>query len=161
VNPLSQYFLTAPGKLAALAGAAGIRPTDRVVELGAGAGTVAAALPPCASLTLVELDPRYAAELRRRFPGAVVVEGDALVVAEDLPCDVLLGNLPHDVTDRLLPMLPRLPFRTAVLSVGEHTDPVPGFGWTEITTTSGEDFVPPQPVVSRIVRIDKDLGPRA
>ena len=151
MNPLSQYFLTAPGKLALLVGAAGIRPTDRVVELGAGAGTVAAALPPSVSLTLVELDPRYAAELRRRFPGAAVVEGDALELAARLPCDVLLGNLPHDVTDRLLPLLPRLEFRTAVLSTSP--DAVPPLPWTEVTRTSGADFVPFQPAESRIVRI--------
>jgi 16S rRNA A1518/A1519 N6-dimethyltransferase RsmA/KsgA/DIM1 with predicted DNA glycosylase/AP lyase activity len=151
VNPLSQYFLTAPGKLAALVDAAGIRPTDRVVELGAGAGTVAAALPPCTSLTLVELDPRYAAELRRRFPGAAVVEGDALELVERLPCDVLLGNLPHDVTDRLLPMLPRLRFRTAVVSAAPGAEPP--LPWTEVTRTSGADFVPFQPVESRVLRI--------
>jgi 16S rRNA A1518/A1519 N6-dimethyltransferase RsmA/KsgA/DIM1 with predicted DNA glycosylase/AP lyase activity len=151
---LSQYFLVAPDKLAAVVDAAGIRPTDHVVELGAGAGTVALSLPACASLTLVELDGRFAGRLRRTVPHARIVEADALAVIRKLPCDVLIGNLPHAVTDELIALLPQLTFRTAVLSVRESARPGPGWGWTEVAVTSGEDFVPPQPIASKIVRID-------
>jgi phosphatidylethanolamine/phosphatidyl-N-methylethanolamine N-methyltransferase len=56
-------------------------PQDRVMELGAGTGTVtdyliAAGLPED-RLILVELDPDYAAYLSERFPKATVIEGDA------------------------------------------------------------------------------------
>lgn len=42
---LGQYFLVSPEKLDTLFGAAKIRATDRVVELGAGAGTIARCVP--------------------------------------------------------------------------------------------------------------------
>jgi 16S rRNA A1518/A1519 N6-dimethyltransferase RsmA/KsgA/DIM1 with predicted DNA glycosylase/AP lyase activity len=156
---LSQYFLVSPEKLAAVVRAAGIRPSDHVAELGAGAGTVARCLPPSASLTLVELDPRFAARLREEFPAARVIEGDALSSIREMRFDVLIGNLPHGVTDELLPMLRRLCFRTAVLSASPAArldDLGPGLTWSDVTTTGGDDFVPPQPVRSRVVRIQRE-----
>ncbi len=53
---LGQHFLVSPEKLAKLVSAAGIRPADDVLEVGAGIGTVAKELPRSRSLTLVELD---------------------------------------------------------------------------------------------------------
>ena len=41
-----QYFLSAPDKLALLVAAAGILPTDHVVEVGAGIGSVAGGFSP-------------------------------------------------------------------------------------------------------------------
>ena len=64
---LDQHFLCNPEKIARLVDAAGIREGDRVAELGAGVGTVAAEVPEEASLTLVELDPALCARLRERF----------------------------------------------------------------------------------------------
>jgi 16S rRNA A1518/A1519 N6-dimethyltransferase RsmA/KsgA/DIM1 with predicted DNA glycosylase/AP lyase activity len=49
---LGQHFLVSPEKLAKLVAAAGIRPTDDVLEVGAGIGTVARALPESRSLTV-------------------------------------------------------------------------------------------------------------
>jgi 16S rRNA A1518/A1519 N6-dimethyltransferase RsmA/KsgA/DIM1 with predicted DNA glycosylase/AP lyase activity len=156
---LSQYFLVSPEKLELVVRAAAIGPSDRVVELGAGAGTVARCLPPCASLTLVELDPRFAVRLRQEFPAARVIEGDALSSIRELGFDVLIGNLPHAVTDELLPLLGHLSFRTAVLSASPAA-PLdrlsPGLTWADVTTTGGDDFVPRQPVRSRVVRIQRE-----
>jgi hypothetical protein len=70
--------------------------------------------------------------------------------------DVLIGNLPNRVTESLLGLIPDLTFRVAVLAVGESTDLDrlgPDFSWSEITRITGDDFVPPQPSVSRIVRV--------
>jgi hypothetical protein len=120
---------------------------------------VARCLPPCASLTLVELDPRFAARLRREFPAARVIEGDALSSIRELGFDVLIGNLPHAVTGQLLALLSSLSFRTAVLSASPaaRLDGLgPGLTWSEVTTTGGDDFVPSQPVRSRIVRIERE-----
>ena len=78
---LDQHFLCNPAKIAQLIDAADIREEDRVAELGAGVGTVAAQVPEEASLTLVELDPLLCARLRERFAkrGNVrVIRGDAL-----------------------------------------------------------------------------------
>ena len=70
--------------------------------------------------------------------------------------DVLIGNLPNHVTESLLALIPGLTFRVAVLAVGESTDlDLLGhdFSWSEVTTITGHDFLPPQPSVSRIVRV--------
>jgi 16S rRNA A1518/A1519 N6-dimethyltransferase RsmA/KsgA/DIM1 with predicted DNA glycosylase/AP lyase activity len=153
---LAQHFLVSAEKLGKLVAAAGIRPTDDVLEVGAGIGTVARALPKSRSLTVVELDQRLIRFLRENVPHATVLQGDALTVVQALTFDVLIGNLPHAVTDSLLGLMPRLSFRIAVLSVSESADlDVVGrrFSWSEVTRTTGDDFLPPQPSVSRIVKV--------
>src|SRR5262245_58753091 len=91
-----QYFLTATDKLQILIDAAAIRPTDAVVELGAGVGTVARVLPQATRLTVIELDERLIPWLRRNVPHATVLNTDGveLLRADALPVDVLLSNLP-------------------------------------------------------------------
>jgi Ribosomal RNA adenine dimethylase len=153
---LGQHFLVSGEKLAKLIEAAGIRPTDNVLEVGAGAGTIARALPRSRSLTLVEFDERLIGFIRQNVPYANVLQGDALEIVRGLPFDVLIGSLPHWVTESLLKIMPSLSFRTAVLAVGESTDLDQlgaGFSWAEVTRTTGDDFIPPQPGVSRVVRV--------
>jgi 16S rRNA A1518/A1519 N6-dimethyltransferase RsmA/KsgA/DIM1 with predicted DNA glycosylase/AP lyase activity len=153
---LGQYFLVSPEKLSKLIAAADIRPTDNVVELGAGIGTVARALPRSRNLTLVEFDARLIEFIRRNVPHANVLQGNALEIVRGLSFDVLIGNLPHRMTESLLKIMPELSFRTAVLAVGESTDLdglIPGSSWSEVTRITGDDFLPPQPVVSRVVRV--------
>lgn len=159
-----QYFLVSPSKLSLLFDAAGVRPTDDVLEVGAGAGTVARNMPPCRSLTVVELDSRLIDTLRTEVPGADVRQGDALQLVQELHYDVLIGNLPNVVTESLVDLLPRLSFRTAVLATGQTTDfaRLPAeFEVNEVTTITGEDFSPPQPSVSRIVRVARRDEPTA
>ncbi|QRP46908.1 rRNA adenine N-6-methyltransferase family protein [Amycolatopsis sp. FDAARGOS 1241] len=151
-----QHFLVSPEKLRLLFDAAGIRPDDAVLEVGAGAGTVASHMPPCKSLTVVELDTRLIETLRREVPRAKVVQGDALRLVQRLPHDVLIGNLPNVVTEALIDILPGLSFRTAVLAAGRRTDfsrLSSMFDVAEVMTISGDDFRPPQPSVSRVVRL--------
>jgi 16S rRNA A1518/A1519 N6-dimethyltransferase RsmA/KsgA/DIM1 with predicted DNA glycosylase/AP lyase activity len=151
-----QHFLVSPEKLAKIVDAAGIRPTDDVLEAGAGVGTVARALPKSRSLTVIELDERFIEFLRQNAPNAEVMQGDALKIIQSASFDVLIGNLPHAVTESLVQLLPSLSFRTAVLAVGESTDLDQlgsSFSWSEVTRTTGDDFLPPQPSVSRIVRV--------
>jgi 16S rRNA A1518/A1519 N6-dimethyltransferase RsmA/KsgA/DIM1 with predicted DNA glycosylase/AP lyase activity len=153
---LGQYFLVSADKLSKLVAAADIRPTDDVLEVGAGVGTVARALPKSRSLTVVEFDERLIDFLSRNAPHAKVLHGDALEIIQNASFDVLIGNLPHQVTESLLKIMPRLSFRTAILSVGESTDLSPlnrAFSWLEVTRTTGDDFIPPQPSVSRIVKV--------
>jgi 16S rRNA A1518/A1519 N6-dimethyltransferase RsmA/KsgA/DIM1 with predicted DNA glycosylase/AP lyase activity len=153
---LGQYFLNSPEKLAKLVAAADIRPEDDVLEVGAGVGTVARVLPRSKSLTLVEFDSRLIGRLRRNVPRAHLVHGDALEIIRTISFDVLIGNLPHRVTESLIALLPGLSFRTAVLSVGESADLGQlgaSLSWSEVTRVSGDDFLPPQPGVSRIVRV--------
>jgi 16S rRNA A1518/A1519 N6-dimethyltransferase RsmA/KsgA/DIM1 with predicted DNA glycosylase/AP lyase activity len=160
---LEQYFLVSPGKLSKLISAAGIRPTDNVLEAGAGIGTVARELPRSRSLTLVEFDGRLLGFLRQNVPHANVVQGDALEIVPVMSFDVLIGNLPNRVTESLLKIIPSLSFRTAVLAVGESTDLDQlgaDFSWSEVTRISGDDFLPPQASVSRIVRVIHASGER-
>jgi 16S rRNA A1518/A1519 N6-dimethyltransferase RsmA/KsgA/DIM1 with predicted DNA glycosylase/AP lyase activity len=153
---LRQHFLVSDEKLSELIVAAGIRSTDEVLEVGAGIGTVARALPKCRSLTLVELDERLIGHLRQNVPHAKILQGDALEIVQRVSFDVLIGNLPNEVTEALLGLIPRLSFRTAVLTTGESTDLDqlgPAYSWSDVTRITGDDFVPPQPSVSRIVRV--------
>jgi 16S rRNA A1518/A1519 N6-dimethyltransferase RsmA/KsgA/DIM1 with predicted DNA glycosylase/AP lyase activity len=153
---LGQHFLVSGEKLAKLIAAAGIRPTDEVLEVGAGIGTVARALPQSRSLTVVELDKRLIGFLRQNVPHAKVLQGDALKIIGSMSFDVLIGNLPHAVTESLLTLMPSLSFRTAVLAVSESTDLDKlgtAFSWSEVTRITGDDFLPPQPSISRIVRV--------
>ena len=85
-----------------------------------------------------------------------MLHGDALEIIQNASFDVLIGNLPHKVTESLLKIIPRLSFRTAILSVGQSTDLSllnHAFSWSEVTRTTGDDFVPPQSGVSRIVKV--------
>jgi 16S rRNA A1518/A1519 N6-dimethyltransferase RsmA/KsgA/DIM1 with predicted DNA glycosylase/AP lyase activity len=160
---LQQHFLVSAEKLSKLIAAADIRPTDDVLEVGAGIGTVARALPRSRSLTLVEFDRRLIESIRQNVPHATVVQGDALDIISGLSFDVLIGNLPNTVTESLLKILRSLSFRTAVLAVGESTDldRLGGeFSWSEVTRITGDDFIPPQPSISRIVRVVPADGER-
>jgi protein-L-isoaspartate O-methyltransferase len=151
-----QYFLVSADKLAKLIAAAGIRPTDDVLEVGAGIGTVARALPKSRSLTVAELDKRLIGFLRQNVPHAKVLQGDALEIIQKVSFDVLIGNLPNAVTESLLELVPGLSFRTAILAIGESTDLDQlgcAFSWSEVTRIAGDDFLPPQPSVSRIVKV--------
>ena len=155
---LDQYFLSSPEKLALLVRAAAIRPTDDVVEVGAGIGSVARALPESASLTLIELDERFAAKLRRNAPHARIILADSLEVLPRIPCDVLLSNLPRVPTARLLPLLPGLTMRTAIVATGEDPDlsGVAGdFDAEIVTAVAGPDFKPPQPATSLLVKLSR------
>ena len=157
---IEQHFLTDPAKLAALALAAQIGPTDRVLELGSGAGTVAAALPPC-ELTLVELEP-YLAKALSRFPHATVLQADALAVLRRLGADIILSNLPHTLTPHVLELLSYKTFRRALVAVHEQDDlselANAARGRLELTPLlilENRDFTPPQPFRSRLLQVTR------
>lgn len=100
--------------------------------------------------------PREGRTLRWHHSTPTSVHGDALDIIRGFSFDVLIGNLPNEVTESLLTLMRGLSFRTAILAVGESTDLGqlgPGFSWSEVTRITGDDFVPPQPTVSRIVRV--------
>lgn len=147
---MDQHFLVAPDKVAAVVEAAGVRPDDRVLELGAGIGTVAAALPPHRALTLVDADPMLAAVLERRFPRADVRSDDALRVRD--ACDVLLVNLPGFLSQRLLDGLAQRSFRTAVLALPSGAEPA---GAERLGTLEPADFRPPAEGPSVLWRVTR------
>ncbi len=153
---LAQHFLSNPGKLALLIEAAGIRPTDHVVEAGAGIGTVAECVPSCQRLTVIEYDINLVPYLRKRVPHAQVIQGDALVFLPTLRCDVLLSNLPSRLTAPLVGLLPRLGFRlavTTVSSIDELTALEAVFAIESVTVLEPDDFRPRQSAKAEIVRV--------
>ena len=108
------------------------------------------------SLTVIGLDERLIGFLRQNVAYANVIQGNALKIIPGISFDVLIGNLPNVVTESLLKLMPRLSFRTAILAVGESTDLDQlgsAFSWSEVTRITGDDFLPPQPSVSRIVKV--------
>ena len=107
-----------------LAAAAGIAGGDLVVEIGAGTGRLTAPLAERAGHVIaIEVDPRLARQLRRRFQvdGRVtVVEADGLAAALPQSPFRVVSNLPFAITTPMLRRLldgPGLPLRSADLVV--------------------------------------------
>lgn len=154
-----QYFLTNPVKLQFILDAANIQETDRVIEIGAGAGTVARVLPRCASLTLIELDERLIPTLQSNAPDyASVLNADGLALLKQghLSADVILGNLPSRAAMDLTRMLFGLKFRIAIITMGlvESTSAIAErLELSVLTEVCGNDFTPFQPGTSYLVSV--------
>lgn len=147
-----QHFLVNVRIIDEVLRAAGMRPGDRVAELGAGAGTVAARIPAAiAPLDLIELDPALCALLRERLgsrPGARIRCEDALRAIGRDRYDIIVSNLPAYLTPAVLDDLARARFRAAVVAAPAQLDLGP---WRDrlriepVATAEGSDFDPPQP----------------
>jgi 16S rRNA (adenine1518-N6/adenine1519-N6)-dimethyltransferase len=127
---LGQHFLADPRILARIADALEAGPADRVLEIGPGPGGLTGALLARAGQVIaIEKDRDLIAPLRARFPGARLVEGDAL----DLDWHALVeapflvvGNIPYNITSPLLDkaLLPPRPARIVFLVQKEVADRV-------------------------------------
>jgi phospholipid N-methyltransferase len=102
-NPLAIGAVAPSGRLLAKRMASGVDSEARVVELGAGTGTVTAALLAAGvkpeNLYLVERDKHFLEILARRFPGCPLVAADALHLAQHFPdalgsFDFVISGLP-------------------------------------------------------------------
>ena len=107
-----------------LAAAAGIADLELVVEIGAGTGRLTAPLAERADHVIaIEVDPRLARLLRRRFQGdgrVTVVEADGLTAALPACPFRVVANLPFAITTPMLRRLlddPGLPLLAADLVV--------------------------------------------
>jgi phosphatidylethanolamine/phosphatidyl-N-methylethanolamine N-methyltransferase len=89
-NPMKVGAVSPSGRALARAVAAEVDPSipGPIVELGPGTGPVTEALIARGvapeRLILVEYDPEFCTLLRRRFPGATVIQGDAYSLADTL-----------------------------------------------------------------------------
>ncbi len=102
-NPLAIGALAPSGRLLAKRMATGIGEHARVIELGAGTGTVTQALLDAgvkpANLYLVERDEHFLGILARRFPGCPLIAADALHLAQQFgdelgSFDFVISGLP-------------------------------------------------------------------
>lgn len=157
-SELDQHFLVNPAKLAHIIAAASIRPTDHVVEVGAGIGTVAEYVPNCQSLTVIEYDANLTPHLRQRVPHAQVIQGDALTILPKTRCDVLLSNLPSRLTSPMVTLLPTLRFRVVLITAPSIAQLAPlhdQFLLEPVLVLEPDDFWPPQARPVEVVRARK------
>jgi 16S rRNA (adenine1518-N6/adenine1519-N6)-dimethyltransferase len=108
---LGQHFLFNPVTLDQILNYAGIGPSDRVLEIGAGPGALTERIAAKAGrLIVVEKDSRFARALREKFSGSpqvTIVEGDFLktnlerLLGTDRPWKAI-GNLPYNVATEII-----------------------------------------------------------
>jgi 16S rRNA (adenine1518-N6/adenine1519-N6)-dimethyltransferase len=139
---LGQNFVADANTVRRIARLAAVGPADRVVEIGAGLGSLTLALAETgAQVTAVELDRRLVPVLRKIVTpiGVQVVEGDAMrldwaSVLTGPPGWVLVANLPYNVATPLVAdLLDGVPAISRMLvmvqrEVGERLAAVPGSG---------------------------------
>ena len=83
--------------------AAGVRPGELVLDIGAGEGALTAHLVRAgARVVAVELNPRRALVLRERFPGVIVVHADAASIRLPGRPFRVVANPPYGISSSLL-----------------------------------------------------------
>ena len=117
----SQHFLTDASVLEGEAEALDVR-GETVLEIGSGDGRLSERLlaRQPASLTLVELDQKWADYLKEKFgrdERVVVMHEDFLQLPDSIGASRIVGNIPYQITSPILLKLGRMKFSKAVLCV--------------------------------------------
>ena len=104
---LGQNFLINPHILNKIIASCDLKPTDAVLEIGAGQGVLTKALSPLVKhVTAVETDQRLAQDLKQQFQGSnvTIVHGDILQFPfESLPSPLkVIGNLPYNIATPII-----------------------------------------------------------
>ena len=140
--------------------AAGVRPGELVLDIGAGEGALTAHLVRAgARVVAVELHPRRAGVLRERFPGIAVVYADAASIWLPRRPFRVVANPPYGITSSLLRTLlapgSRLVAADLVLQravVREHASGAARrFSLTAGLTLPRRAFLPPPHVDSAVL----------
>ena len=183
---LGQHFVVDPNTVRRVARLASVGPGDRVVEVGAGLGSLTLALAETgAAVTAVEVDRRLLPVLRSLVEpaGVRVVAGDAMTLDWDAvlgePPWMLVANLPYNIATPLIAdLLDGVPAIARMLvmvqrEVGERLAAGPGddaYGavsvkvayWARARLAGRVPptvFVPPPKVESVLVRIERRTSP--
>jgi len=104
---LGQHFLSDPRILARIAEALEAAPTDTVLEIGPGRGSLTAELVRrAARVVAIERDPALLSGLLERLPTVRIESGDALAVSWDALAGpgpyLVAGNIPYNITTPLI-----------------------------------------------------------
>lgn len=184
---LGQNFVADANTVRRIARLAGVGPGDRVLEIGAGLGSLTLALAETgAAVTAVEVDRHLEPVLRSVVEpvGVTVVHADATdadwdAILGDVAPWALVANLPYNVaTPLVLDLLDDVPAVTSMLvmvqlEVGERLAAQPGsrtWGlpslkvryWAEaavVGTVPASVFIPRPRVESALVRIERRPAP--
>ena len=171
-----QHFLSDPGILGRIAGALDPGPSETVLEIGPGRGSLTRGLTGRTSrLIVIEKDRDLVPALRERFPTVQVVEADALEVdwhALAAGPFSIIGNIPYNITSPLIDkaLLPPRPRRIVFLIQKEVAQRVgaspgsPAYGALSVGvqvaaraerlfTVPAGAFQPPPRVDSAVVRL--------
>jgi 16S rRNA (adenine1518-N6/adenine1519-N6)-dimethyltransferase len=104
---LGQNFVIDPNTIRKMVDVAKVGSEDRVLEIGAGCGSLTMGLAAAARhVTAVEIDDRLVELLRRSFAGidnVTIVHADALTMPfVDVDATALIGNLPYNIATTLV-----------------------------------------------------------
>ena len=120
---LDQHLMVDIRILEKIAKSAGIKKSDRILEIGAGTGNLTAVLAASgAKITAVELDHEMISVLRKRFSAhknVKIVEGNGLKLLKRLEFDKIVSNIPYAICEPLIQILKEIDFKSAVLTIPE------------------------------------------
>jgi len=115
---LGQHFLTDRNVMRKLVEVAGLRPSDTVLEIGAGTGSLTSMIDKQAGRVIaIEKDPALASLLRGKFAeskNVQIIEGD--VLKTQLPkFDKVVSSPPYNISSKLVLLLLKKSFERSVL----------------------------------------------
>lgn len=134
---LGQNFVVDPNTIRKVVDLSGVRTDDRVLEIGAGAGSLTLGLAAVAARVIaVEFDPRMLPVLTEAVSGLInvdIIEADALSLdLASIDATRMVGNLPYNIATplvlRTLERAPQLAELTVMTQkeVGERLAALPG-----------------------------------
>lgn len=117
-----QHFLTNPSTIKKMVRLSNPKPTDKILEVGAGAGTLTQHLARTrAKIIAVEVDRKLKKALDELdFKNLRVIYANVLEIIDKLSFNKIVSNTPYSICEPLLNKLVRRKFDLAVMSIPER-----------------------------------------